>query len=241
MTPKKVASYDYSSIHAGHYDRVYKRNKGIQSKWTHLKFDHIRHALKDCKRHVDIGCGPGTFIGTLPDTICSSGFDIEQRQIDYANREYGSERKQFECVEPGKPFPVEEDSIDVITMTDLLEHLSADYNIFLMNEARRMLRTGGSVLITTPNYGSLWPVVEWFVNKLGEVSYEDQHINPYYRKTLCDLLQRTGFRNVAVDAFQFSAPFFGGISWKFADTIQKIEPKGIAKKIGLYLIARGFK
>lgn len=241
MAQKNIVNFDYSSIDAGHYDLVYRRNKGIQSKWTHMKFAHIRNELKGCKRHIDIGCGPGTFISTLPEYIFSTGFDIEPLQIDYANNEYGCANKQYKCIETGKPLPVEDNSIDVVTLTDLVEHLPEDYNVYLMKEVHRILRKDGFALITTPNYGSLWPVVEWFVNKLGEVSYEDQHINPYYEKTLANLLQKTDFVNSTISAFQFAAPFFGGINWKLADRIQEIELKWFVKKFGLYLFAKGHK
>ncbi len=98
MLKQEPLNFDYSSIRLGHYDRVYKRNKGIQSKWTHLKFSHIRNELKGCRQHVDVGCGPGTFIGTLPNDISSVGLDVELLQINYAQSQYGTENHQFKLI-----------------------------------------------------------------------------------------------------------------------------------------------
>lgn len=241
MVKQESVNFDYRSIGPGHYDRVFKRNRGIQSKWTHLKFSHIRNELKGCRQYVDVGCGPGTFIGTLPEDIYSVGLDVEPLQINYAQSQYGTKRHQFKLIEKGKRFPLEDNCCDVVTLTDLIEHLPEDSNIFLLREVRRILKKGGFVLITTPNYGSLWPVVEWFVNKLGEVSYEEQHINRYFKKTLFILLQKSGFEDPLVNTYQLFAPFFAGIHWKLADFIHRIEPRFFVSNIGLYLFGKGYK
>ena len=36
-----TAPFDYSTIPPGHYDRVFRRRRGIQSKWHHLKFQRV--------------------------------------------------------------------------------------------------------------------------------------------------------------------------------------------------------
>lgn len=241
MAKQVSVNFDYSLIGSGHYDMVYKRNRGIQSKWTHLKFSHIRNELKGCRQYVDVGCGPGTFIGTLPNDIYSVGLDVEPLQINYAKSQYKTKNHQFKLIEKGKKLPLEDNSCDVVTLTDLIEHLTEDYNIFLLREVRRILKKGGFVLITTPNYGSLWPVVEWFINKIGEVSYEDQHINHYFKNPLFTLLKKTGFEDPTVNTYQLTAPFFAGIHWKLADVIYRIEPRFLVSRLGLYLFGKGYK
>ena len=76
----------YDSIEWGYYDRVFRRCAGIQSKWHHLKFARIRSEMSNYDTHLDIGCGPGTFIGTLKSSALSVGVDIAENQIAYAHR-----------------------------------------------------------------------------------------------------------------------------------------------------------
>jgi 2-polyprenyl-3-methyl-5-hydroxy-6-metoxy-1,4-benzoquinol methylase len=77
--------YDYESIDPGYYDRVYRRGSGIQSKWHHLKFSYLRRLLRPGIDHLDIACGPGTFIGSLEPSIRSTGVDIAATQVRYAS------------------------------------------------------------------------------------------------------------------------------------------------------------
>ena len=42
-----------------------------------------------------------------------------------------------------------------------------------LKEAHRVLAPGGKILLTTPNYGSLWPLLEKIVNARAEVTYEE--------------------------------------------------------------------
>ena len=60
-----MAQYDYSQIEAGYYDKVYRRGKGIQSRWHHHKFEMLSRAMPNIGKVLDIGCGPGTFMGNL--------------------------------------------------------------------------------------------------------------------------------------------------------------------------------
>ena len=94
------------------------------------------------------------------------------------------------------PWPV-----DIVTMIELIEHLNEEDGLNLLREARRTLRSGGRIMISTPNYASPWPVVEWFVNRLGAVSYEDQHISRFNRTHLEALLRRAGFGQVEIARF----------------------------------------
>ena len=168
-------SFDYDSISPGYYDVVFRRRSGIQSKWHHLKFARVCASMGSYGSHLDIACGPGTLIGTLASHSPSVGVDIAPDQIRYAERTYGTPDHRFEQIEEGTlPFP--EATYDIVTLLDVIEHLTENEANQLLLETHRVLRPGGRVLIGTPNFASLWPAVEWFVNRLGEVSYEHQHI-----------------------------------------------------------------
>lgn len=241
MSSRPTTTYDYDAIGPGYYDDVFRRNAGVQSKWHHLKFTHVRkHLPNGCKRLLDIGCGPGTFIGTLADSIDATGTDLAAAQIDYASAQYGTPNHRFLCVSAG-PLPFETGSFDAVTLIELIEHLELTVIESVLAEAHRVLRPGGKVLLTTPNYAGFWPLLEKIVNARAPVTYEDQHISLFTPARLRGLLSGTGFDRVRVSTFQGAAPFVAGFNWKLADRIQNIENPFLRPALGFLLLGEAYK
>ncbi len=232
--------FDYDSIPVGYYDLVFQRRRGVQSKWHHLKFGHVPREFSSGALHLDIGCGPGTFISTLPGGIDSTGVDIAARQVEYARRLYGERAKKFEVTAPGRlSFPP--NSFDIVTMLELVEHISVSEAELLLAEVFRVLRPQGKLVMTTPNYASLWPLLEYLVDRLGGVAYAEQHITKYVASHLKSLLARAGFEDVQVKTCLFSAPLLATLSWSLADWMDRWESALASKGIGHLLIATAYK
>ena len=85
----KSPDYDYEKeIPAGFYDKIHQRKAGVRYCWHDLKFRAVAAHLTRAKRLLDIGCGPGTFIGNYLGGIDCLGTDFSAAQIQYANRRY---------------------------------------------------------------------------------------------------------------------------------------------------------
>ena len=69
---KKKMTYNYEYLNSGYYDIVYKKKSGMQSAWHGVKFNFIKKQINQKGVHLDVGCGPGTFIGILKSKICKS-------------------------------------------------------------------------------------------------------------------------------------------------------------------------
>ena len=235
-----MAHYDYDSIPVGYYHVVFQRKRGVQSKWHHLKFQRVSREFSSGSVHLDVGCGPGSFISTLPDDIDSMGVDVTSVQVEYARRKYGRRGKRFSVAAPGiLPFPQE--SFDIVTLLELVEHVSAPEAEALLGEVFRVLRPRGKIVLTTPNYASLWPLLEILVNRFGGVAYVDQHITKYVGSSLRRLITQAGFQGVIVETCLFSAPFVAALSWGLADRVNRWESALVASGGGHLLIGTACK
>ena len=180
---KKITIFNYESIPVGYYDSIYKRKKGIQSKWHHIHYNLVKRILGNYKKHLDVGCAGGTFINFLDKKKISHGVDISDNQINYAKKNYQTNKHKFFLIK-NNILPFKNNNFDIITNLQLIEHLSIKDNKELIREIHRVLKPNGKLIITTPNYHSPWILVEKIVNLLGKVNYQEQHIIFFNKKKI---------------------------------------------------------
>ncbi len=233
-------AFDYDSIPVGYYDAVFTRGRGIQSKWHHLKFARFHREMAGVGRHLDIGCGPGTFIGSLEAGRHSIGVDIAEPQIVYARERYGGHGRDFQRVDSG-PLPFSDSSFDLVTIIELIEHLPPRENDALIRESLRVLAPGSTLLVSTPNYGGCWPAVEAMVERFGGLSYAEQHVTHFGRASLGRLLEEAGGTDIVVRAYMGLAPFVTPIGWRLADFVSSLEADRLVNLYGLLLFAKARK
>ncbi|MBV9047790.1 MAG: class I SAM-dependent methyltransferase [Solirubrobacterales bacterium] len=240
IDPAGDGEFDYETIPDGYYDSVYRRRRGIQSKWHHLKFGRVIEEMETHQRHLDVGCGSGTLIGLVDDRFISTGIDISTTQIAYARRQYESESKSFFAVAP-RALPDDCRDYDVATVVEVIEHLAPAEldNVFRATIER--LRPGGKLVVTTPNFRSAWPLVQMLVNCFGELDYGPQHVNKFTPHRLRQLLQDFGLKDVRVQPYLALAPFAAALNWRLADLLARLERGTIERMAGLLLLGTAIK
>ena len=189
--------------------------------------------------HLDVGCGPGTFIGNItPEKrIKSLGIDIAPAQIEFANQRYSSEVKAFAVRDLFELDPCDQE-YDVITFIEVLEHLPGHVALGMLKHAKKLLKESGRILITTPNYCSAWPLVEKIVNTFGAVKYDDQHINRYSMLSLREDIIRSGFSVFDITSFMSFSPFLAAMDWNLSTTFSRADSyKGRFMPFGMLLLA----
>jgi SAM-dependent methyltransferase len=197
-------AYDYDKdIPAGFYDEIHQRRTGVRFFWHDLKFRAVAARLDGVGKVLDVGCGPGTFIGNYLDGIECLGIDVSAPQVDYANRRYGTAWHRFST----QALTGLGERFDAITMIEVIEHLPPADTSRLLAEARGLLSPQGRLVVTTPNYRSLWPLIEWGLNRVSRVSYEQQHVNKYGRGRLAADLAQAGYGKVDIGTAVGLAPF----------------------------------
>jgi 2-polyprenyl-3-methyl-5-hydroxy-6-metoxy-1,4-benzoquinol methylase len=136
---------------------------------------------------LDIGCGEGFFLYNASKAgYTTKGIEISQDAAEYARREFSLDVE----AKPFEELRFAENYFDVVTLWQVLEHVP--YPLMVLKEVHRILKPGGLLATSTPDIeGMLAKIFRrkwWNLRRL--------HINQFTAKTLTDMLNRAGFKNV---------------------------------------------
>lgn len=136
-------------------------------------------------RVLDLGCGDGPFVPALLQAGATvTGADIAEGALERARRR--APEATYVCIEPHGPWPFGDEGFEVVWASEVMEHV-ADTERWI-NEVRRVLVPGGSLLVTTPR-----------VEALAEPpDPRGQHLRFYSPRSLRRLLEEMGFGHVDV-------------------------------------------
>ena len=145
------------------------------------------------RKVLEIGCGSAYFLSALRRRYPSLqfnylGVDISVSALIAANQFYNNSASFM--VSDSNKLPFESESIDNILHLDVIEHLPDDRAS--LNEALRVLRPGGRLIISTPNLAA--PLTNSvFCEYLHDLGPMANSRAGYTYDTLAQLLQSVGF------------------------------------------------
>jgi 2-polyprenyl-3-methyl-5-hydroxy-6-metoxy-1,4-benzoquinol methylase len=137
---------------------------------------------------LELGCGSGALLHVSRQAgyLNIKGVDLAPDQIALAERLGISGVHLGDAIETLKA--TETASLDVVIAFDLVEHLPDDLLIRFVDEVSRVLRTGGSLIIHTPNGESPF---------CSRMRYWDlTHARAFTRNSIRQLLLSSGFSEV---------------------------------------------
>lgn len=223
-------SFDYNSIPPGYYFEAMLEGKPPQRFWHEEKFREVVNSIpQDAEVVLDIGCAAGSLTylaASLRPSLHITGVDVSPAQIDFANSTIAplAKNSTFLAISPDcLPFP--DNSFDAVTCVELIEHLNNEDNVRLIKEVSRVLRPGGSWIVTTPNYHSLWPLLELALNIWSPVKYNEQHLTQFHAKSLRLHFERAGWKMESVGSFFVLSPFLAWISQGLSKRLFLLEKK----------------
>ena len=137
--------------------------------------------------------------------------------------------------------PFKSNYFDSISIIELIEHLDRQSINIIISESFRVLKKNGLIIITTPNYNSLWPILEKLINKFSHVNYEEQHITKLNRKKLDELISKKKFKIIKVSSFMHIAPFiaFTSIGRPFFKSLCMDDTNSSLVSIKFFIITEG--
>jgi SAM-dependent methyltransferase len=149
------------------------------------------------ERVLDLGCGAGRFVAALRD----AGADpvgVEIAEAALARARAVAAGADLRLLEPDGSIPLEHGSVDLVWCSEVLEHVADGAH--LLQEARRVLRPGGRILVTVPYHGRLKAALIAFTRFDAHFDPQGQHLRFFTRGTLALSLQAAGFATPAVRA-----------------------------------------
>ena len=168
---------------------------------------------------LELGAAPGA----LSVSLAAAGYRVTAIDLGEASDAWGDQNEgtmasSFE--EAGiqlvlqdlesTPYSFADESFDVVLLTEVLEHLR-EYPARVLIEARRLLRPGGILLVTTPNAASIPQRVRLALGRSVYSPLDDwifglphaRHAREYTVRELGDLLGHAGFDSVSIEAHHF--------------------------------------
>ena len=104
--------------------------------------------LGEWARILDAGCGTGYGTAELAGAASVTGTDIAAEAVEYARSRYGGERVRF-VRSACETLPFGDAAFDLVVAFEVIEHLDRWED--LLSEAKRVLKPGGVLLVSTPN------------------------------------------------------------------------------------------
>ena len=245
-------SFDYHSVAGDYQYRALQSGHPMQRFWHGGKLTMIdqliRPHLRAGSRMLEVGCGAGNLLlqATVPGSF-PIALDLSMQALIFvrsrlkeasASPEAPSGFASTQAI--GEALPLETASVDCVLMSEVIEHLEEPQ--ISICEAARVLRSGGRLLITTPNYRSFWPVMEWVVDRLNMAPKMagEQHISRFHPSSLKSLLVASGFNIEYAGSIYNLSPFLSLISPKMAKRQLQRELEG-RSVLGMILVAIAVK
>lgn len=145
---------------------------------------------KKPKNILDVGCGTGETLSFLKDLYPRAklyGVDTSQKAINYSKKRghkniYKSNANKL---------PFKDGLFDIILFLDVLEHIKDDQSV--IDEAKRVLKKGGTILITSPGLSFIW----------SEHDTKQGHKRRYTRRAIRKLAKTASLKDEFVSYFNF--------------------------------------
>ena len=221
-------SFDYHSVSGDYQYRALHSGHPLQRFWHAGKLTMIdrliRPHVRAGSRLLEIGCGAGNLLvqasvpGSYPVALDLSTQALTFVRSRLREATFGDAAPSgFACTQAiGESLPLADGSFDCVLLSEVTEHLDAPE--VSIREAARVLRPGGRLLVTTPNYRSFWPIMEWTVDRLNMAPKMagEQHVSRFHPASLQQMLVEAGLQMEYSGSIYNLSPFLSLVSLKQA-------------------------
>jgi 2-polyprenyl-3-methyl-5-hydroxy-6-metoxy-1,4-benzoquinol methylase len=182
---------------AYHEERWQALSPGLEPSDLAIRLRFLREHVRAGQRVLDVGCGEGRFAAELArEGAAVVGIDVAEEPLRRARELHP--QLDLRVVDGEGAWDLADASFDVVWAGEVIEHV-ADTSAWL-SEVRRVLRSGGSLLLSTPAHGRL-AMLRLALSTRALAEHFDprgEHLRFYSRESLRELLEDFRFQEVAV-------------------------------------------
>jgi SAM-dependent methyltransferase len=147
------------------------------------------------ERVLDLGCGAGRFVLALADHGAHPiGTEIAEAALQRARA--NAPTADLRLMEPDGELPLDDGGIDLVWCSEVLEHVADTAHTF--SEIRRVLHTGGRLLLTTPYHGRARDTAIALARFERHFDPLGQHLRFYTRRSLRATLEQFAFDDIRI-------------------------------------------
>jgi 2-polyprenyl-6-hydroxyphenyl methylase/3-demethylubiquinone-9 3-methyltransferase len=180
-----------------HEDLWRQLPEGLAPSDFQLRLRFLLDRVNVGERVLDVGCGEGRFAAELARAGAHVvGIDVAEEPLRRARARHPE--LDLRLVDGEGPWDLADASFDVVWAGEVIEHV-ADTAAWL-SEVRRVLRSGGSLLVSTPALGRLELMRAALSRRAFAERFDPRgdHLRFYSRETLAQLLGEFGFEQIRV-------------------------------------------
>ena len=219
---------DHVEIAGDYQHRALHQGPAPQRFWHWAKIEEAIASLELAPgdRVLDVGCGSGVASARAAEItgVDVLGVDGNPAAIEFARRTFARSNLQFRLgLVDELDLPAA--SFDKVIFLEVIEHLTRRQGAEVLAAFRRLLRPGGRAVLSTPNRRSLWPLIEWLLDRLRLVPNlgEEQHEHLYTVPELREIAEEAGLRVVEVKMVDTLAPWLAWLSEALARRVHAFE------------------
>lgn len=164
-----------------------------------LRFDNLIREITPGSVVCDLGCGKDLKFLRYISSKIEKGIGIDKNCEDF--QEGNLQRIGLKV---DGSLPLENESVDIVTMSAILEHLDRPEDV--LKECYRALKKDGKIVLTTPS-PTAKPILELLAFRLKIIDAEEirDHKNYFSKTDLKNILNKSGFdrEKIKVSSFEF--------------------------------------
>lgn len=151
----------------------------VRRKWI---FDKIKKFKRPPATFLEVGCGTGN----VSSYLSSRGYSVTG--CEYSEEAIKLGWPGFNIIKAdARNLPFVDESFDMVGLFDVIEHFEDD--LYIINEAKRILTKKGIMVITVPANEELW----------SDYDIKSFHKRRYNKKTLVEVLSKAGLQVLLVE------------------------------------------
>lgn len=198
-------NYQHRAIFHGH---------PVQRLWHEAKLELVEALMPPAQAEtiLDAGCGSGVvgaYLAGRGATVV--GVDANHDAVAFAGQTFGRNNL---CFIESSIFDFHQGGFDAIICFEFIEHFHQTEAQALLGHLRSLLKPGGKLLLTTPNYRSAWPIIETTLDllRLAPRLRGDQHLCRFNPDKLVRFLRDSGWSMLELGSFNGIDPFLAPFS-----------------------------